>query len=154
VDAVRLANNLIAYLKDVKPVKTGRWLVLATVRNSGDTDGLLMSVTPHYLILNKNPARLPIKLIGPYGSGSPWINPYGPSARTQNSGAVVSVPERGATTVAFLLDPSVLPEPPRSAVTVLLKDTLPDLKGKVILKDMRDRDLESKELDFPLGSED
>jgi hypothetical protein len=147
VNAGHVADEIIAYLKDVKPVKTGTLMVLATVVNSGDTDGLLMSVTPHYLILNKNSARLPIKLIGTY--------PYGYALlHYSNSGAVVSVPKRGATTVAFLLDPSVLPEPPRSAVTALLKDAPPDLKGRIILKDMRDRDLESKEFDFPVGAMD
>jgi hypothetical protein len=144
VNAGHVADEIIAYLKDVKPVKTGTLMVLATVVNSGDTDGLLMSVTPHYLILNKNSARLPIKLIGPY--------PYGYALlHYSDSGAVVSVPKRGATTVTFMLDPSVLPEPPRSAVTALLKDAPPDLKGRIILKDMRDRDLESKEFDFPVG---
>ena len=55
----------------------------------------------------------------------------------------------------FLLDPSVLPEPPRVAVSALLKQAqYTDLKGKVILKDTRNRDVESKYFDFPPGPDE
>ena len=151
-EAERLTADLVETMKQLKIIRTGRLMIVTTVRNNGDTDGLIMSVAENSLILNKNSAKLPIKLIGACVPTSSGVLPF--------SGClpdlpVVSVPKRGAVTITFLLDPAVLPDPPRVAITNLIKEyQYSDLRGKVILKDTRNRDVESKEFDFPAPPEE
>lgn len=138
----RTYDELLELAKQVNIIRTGDLTVVVTVRNTGDTDGLVMG-EKNFLVLNKNPERLKIQTLGP-GMYNP--TPMFPSP---GAGAIMSVPKRGVVTISFVLDPSLLEDPPRDAVTKLLKQPPPDLRGKVILKDTRNSDFESKEFDFP-----
>jgi hypothetical protein len=151
VEAGRLTSDSLEILKQLKAVPTGRVLVVATIRNSGDTDGLIMSAPENCLILNKNAGRLPIKLVGQFNASTGRFPPRSSAL----ADTVVSITKRGAASVAFILDPSLLPEPPRVAVTDVIKEyQYSDLQGKIILKDMRNRDIESREFPFPSSSQD
>src|ERR1700682_277484 len=54
VEAGRLTSDSVEMLKQLKTIRTGRLLIIATIRNGGDTDGLIMSAPENCVILNKN----------------------------------------------------------------------------------------------------
>lgn len=141
----RTYDELLELAKQVKIIRNGNLTVVVTVRNTGDTDGLVMGEKSFLILNKKNSERLPIQALGPG-----MFNPA-PMFPNPGAGAIMSVPKRGVVTMSFMLDPSLLEDPPRTAVTQLLTQSYADLRGKVILKDTRNNDFESKEFDFPPG---
>jgi len=75
VEAGRLTSDLVEMLKQLKTIRTGRLLVIATIRNGGDTDGLIMSAPENCVILNKNAGRLPIILFGQFNGSMSRVPP-------------------------------------------------------------------------------
>lgn len=144
MQAKDLSSQLLGYLKTYKAERTGELEVWVTVLNGGDTDGLIRPEAALSLS-DSNLQPLSIKL----APSDQFLS----SPQEGITSSARSIPKRSSTTLVFRLTPQELDRDTRGHVVKDIRG-MANLAGSVVLKDIRNSPISSKQFAFPADDDD